>query len=180
MNQVSMAREMAEMKHSGQVRKFSGEDYAEHPKRVAQTVLKYKNSKELDKLVIAALLHDTVEDTDTSIEEIKSIFGDLVASLVEELTSDKNLKVIDKADYLSRKMVNMTSWGLVIKLADRLDNVSDLRHVNKNFRQKYIKETRIILSNLILNRSYLSATHIQLTTDILKEINGVAKIDLIY
>lgn len=180
MNLVSQAKELAILKHAGQFRKFSGEAYVQHPMRVAQTILRYKSSRELDKLMIAALLHDTVEDTDTTIEEIKFQFGDLVASLVSELTSEKDLKREDKATYLSEKMVSMTSWGLVIKLADRLDNVSDLRHVNKSFRQKYVLETRIIISNLVLKREYLSATHIQLITDILKEINGVAKLDTIY
>jgi (p)ppGpp synthase/HD superfamily hydrolase len=180
MNMVSQAKEFATLKHSGQFRKFSGEAYVEHPKRVAQTILRYKNSKELDKLMAAALLHDTIEDTETSLDEVKTLFGDLVASLVEELTSDKELKVENKAEYLAQKMSGMTSWALVIKLADRLDNVSDLRHVNKSFRIKYIKETKYIISQLIMNREYLSATHLQLVNDILKEVNGVAKIDKIF
>jgi len=180
MNLISKAKELATSKHEGQFRKFSGEPYVQHPLRVAQTVLRYKNSKELDKLMVAAILHDTVEDTDTTIEEIRELFGDLVASLVEELTSDSVKAKENKSLYLSDKMISMSSWALVIKLSDRLDNVSDLRHVNKSFRQKYIKETKYILSRLIVDRNYLSITHIQLINDILKEVNGVSKLDLIF
>lgn len=175
-NLISKARKLATEKHLGQFRKFSGEAYIEHPKRVAQTVLKYKDSEHLDELMAASLLHDVVEDTDYTISEIEQEFGELVASLVHELTSIENLKGYEKALYLSDKMENMTSWALVIKLADRYDNVSDLRHVNKSFRQKYIKETKAIISHLIASRE-LSLTHVELITDILKEITGVSKID---
>lgn len=172
------AKELATIAHKGQFRKFSNEAYVEHPKRVAQTVLKYKESKQIEDLMIAAVLHDTIEDTYVKLEMIQERFGDLVASLVLELTSDEDITGSQKAEYLSVKMKNMSSWALVIKLADRLDNVSDLRHVNKSFRQKYIKETRYILSRLI-EETDLSMTHLQLIHDILKEVNGVAKLDKI-
>ena len=72
-----------------------------------------------------------------------------MAKLVKELTSVKQDVVkIGKADYLLKKMMNMTSDALLIKLSDRLDNVSDFRFASKKFRDKYIKETFYILQNL--------------------------------
>lgn len=178
MNLISRARKLATEAHKGQFRKFSGEAYVEHSKRVAQTVLKYKDSKHLEELMAAALLHDVVEDTDYTIEQIDQEFGKLVSSLVMELTSDEGVKGEDKALYLSEKMARMSSWGLLIKLSDRLDNVSGLRSVNRSFRQKYVRETQIILSHLIIARE-LSLTHVNIITDILKEITGVSKLDMI-
>ena len=177
MSLIAEAKEFATLKHAYQFRKFSGEKYIEHPKRVAQIIIKYKDSSQLDKLIAASLLHDVVEDTDTDIPTITNLFGDLVGQLVSEVTSIKGYK--DKANYLSDKMVGMRSWSLTIKLADRLDNVSDLRHTSSMFRRNYILETRTIISNLILKRDYLTPTHLQIIHDILKEVNGAAKIDLL-
>lgn len=86
------------------------------------------------------------------------MFGDLVASLVKELSSDKeeqNKK--GKIAYLTDKMLNMSSWALTIKLADRLDNVSDLENISEKFKNKYSKETKNILKKLEEKRK-LSST----------------------
>jgi (p)ppGpp synthase/HD superfamily hydrolase len=179
MTMYKRALALATVQHAGQIRKFSGEAYVNHPIRVAQIVLKYKESREIDILRVAALLHDVVEDSDMTIEEISEEFGLHIASIVEELTTDSRVSKKEKGNHLCDKTVHMTSWALVIKLADRLDNVSDLRHTSKQFRQSYIKETRKIISHLIAVRSYLSMTHLQLVHEILKEINGVAKLDIV-
>jgi len=121
-------------------------------------------------------LHDTLEDTDTSVEELRKIFGELVTELVIQLTSDKKLiKIIRKTDYLSRKLVNsnkISSWTLVIKLADRLDNISDLSDCDKNFRDKYKKETFNVLRYLENNQE-LSKTHNALINEIKKRLERV-------
>jgi (p)ppGpp synthase/HD superfamily hydrolase len=98
----------------------------------------------------AALLHDTVEDCpNTSLQEIAETFGYYVAALVDELTSDeKEIKKIGKTEYLKNKMAKMSSYGLVIKLSDRLDNVRDMSAVNLQFQKKYTKETLEILEYL--------------------------------
>lgn len=179
MTMYEKAVTLAIEKHTGQVRKFSGEPYVEHPIRVAQIVLKYKESHSIDILRTVAVLHDTVEDTDLTIVEVEEMFGIEVAAMVEELTTPAHITKKEKGEYLKKKMTHMTSWGLVIKLSDRLDNVSDLRHTSKQFRQSYIKETRAIISHLIAMRSFLSMTHLQLIHETLKEVNGVAKLDLI-
>jgi (p)ppGpp synthase/HD superfamily hydrolase len=146
--------------HDGVKRKFSGLPYAHHPVAVAQIVRNKKQSHKIDKLVIAALLHDTVEDVDhITSSTIYDEFGEIVGGLVYELTSDpKGLEKMGKKDYLATKMTKMTSWALVIKLADRLHNCSDLSKGSEKFRQKYVSETRYIIDYLRQHR-YLSDTH---------------------
>lgn len=147
--------------HSGQFRKFSGEEYAWHPVGVAKIVRNLKSSKNKDKICIAALLHDTVEDTDVTLVDIQNHFGEMVSSIVYELTSDDvKIKEMGKGNYLLNKMFRMTSYALVIKLADRLHNCSDLPTASEKFRTKYVKETRFILDGL--KGRYLSDTHKEL------------------
>lgn len=145
--------------HQGQFRS-DGTPYVKHPERVAEFVRKFKKSKNLDALISAAFLHDTIEDSDTTHEDLEKMFGGLVASLVKELTSDKDkIKEIGKSEYLSQKMANMSSWALVIKLADRLDNVQDIATAKTpEWRNKYRLETEKILSRLEKDRT-LSSTH---------------------
>jgi guanosine-3',5'-bis(diphosphate) 3'-pyrophosphohydrolase len=146
--------------HSGQTRS-GGEPYIGHPVRVANTIKQYKQSHNIDAIIAAAYLHDTIEDTDTTHEALHDLFGGLVASLVLELTSDlEQIKKVGKKDYLAKKMAHdMSSYGLVIKLADRLDNVQDIATAKTpEWRAKYKSETEHIL-NYIENNRVLSGTH---------------------
>jgi (p)ppGpp synthase/HD superfamily hydrolase len=157
--------------HKGQFRKFTLAPYWIHPIRTAVLVMKYKQSHKIDELVIAALLHDTVEDTGLSLDSIKEKYGELVHNLVKELTSDKELSKGElKLKYLQEKMTKMSTWGLVIKLCDRLDNVSDFLFSSKTFIEKYKLETKEILSYLGYNRK-LTDTHISIILDIEKFLN---------
>ena len=94
------------------------------------------------------------------LRDLETMFGGLVAGLVKELTSDKDaIEKIGKKEYLSRKMETMSSYALVVKLADRLDNVQDIATAKTpEWRQKYKKETHGILARLEKNRT-LSGTH---------------------
>lgn len=161
----TLALQYGKEKHKDQKRK-DGTPYINHPIRVANHVMLVKKSHKFDDIVIAAYLHDVLEDTDSSYNEIYELFGEITATLVHEVTSDKNLvKELGKTEYLKQKMCHMTSWALVIKLADRLDNVSDLIYADEKFRKKYIKETSEILMYIKSNRE-LSVTHKKLITAI--------------
>lgn len=145
---IKKAQNHATEKHTGQTRR-SGEPYIAHPERVAEIVKKFKKSHKIEDLVSSAWLHDTIEDTGETEENLKKLFNPLISSLVAELTSDKSkIKEIGKGPYLANKMIGMSSWGLVIKLADRLDNVSDLKTANESFRKRYSEETKFILDKL--------------------------------
>ena len=147
-------------------RSFSLSPYWVHPIRVAALVAKYKKSHIIDELIIAALFHDIVEDTSHTLEEIEVLYGTMVASLVKELTSIKSLQdAMGKTQYLSKKLSEMSSWALVLKLCDRLDNVSDFCFAPQKFIDKYAKETLSILSYIEINRQ-LSNTHKKIVADI--------------
>jgi (p)ppGpp synthase/HD superfamily hydrolase len=94
------------------------------------------------------------------------LFGGLVASLVQELTSDlEQIKIVGKQEYLAKKMAHeMSSYGLVIKLADRLDNVQDITTAKSPaWRARYKAETEHIMNYIEKNRS-LSGTHKKLVS----------------
>lgn len=133
-------------KHKTQIRKFNAEPYINHPIRVSKIV----NEFTLDKLVIAtALLHDTIEDTDTNREEIETNFGKEVADMVYDLTNDPvELKRLGKSEYLLQKLNQLSSLTLLVKLADRLDNVSDLSMNNESWSRQYASQTNYILTCL--------------------------------
>lgn len=125
---VEQAKAFATTRHAGQVRKFSGEPYVTHCERVALTVAQAGGTPDMVK---AAWLHDTLEDTQTTVEEIELAFGPVVARLVQALTNDTTeLARVGKTRYLATKVPTLCDDALLIKLADRLDNTRDLRPAN--------------------------------------------------
>lgn len=171
---LDRAIEYATIMHEGQIR-FGGVPYINHPKRVAEYVRKYKQSNNIEMLIMCAYLHDTLEDTKATYYDLVNIFGPQVASIVLELTTDEDLKKeIGKERYLEIKMKNMSSWALVIKLCDRLDNISDLGNASIQFRKKYTKETLQIIYYLLENRK-LSYTQLSITKQIIITLNNLEK-----
>lgn len=169
-NMASEALDYATMMHDGQYRK-DGTDYINHPIRVANYVSAFKSSLNMDVLLASAYLHDTLEDTKATYYDIVNKFGPQIAGLVLELTTDEDIKkYLGKTKYLEIKMKNMSSWALVIKLCDRLDNVSDLMTSDEKFRNRYARETIDILNYLLSNRE-LSDTHINIIKSILTRLN---------
>ena len=160
MTQILKALDFAKQKHAGQKRKGSGDDYVTHTIAVSYIVAAYKRSKRIDDLLIASLLHDTLEDTDTTFAELAVTFNPLVASLVLELTNDTDaIKKVGKLEYQKKKMQGMSSYGLVIKLADRLHNVSDQP------KMQMILDTLDLMKYLAANRK-LTKTQKLLVTEI--------------
>jgi (p)ppGpp synthase/HD superfamily hydrolase len=158
-DRIIKAYNFAEKAHEGVTRKFSGLPYFSHPKGVARIVQKLTED---EILIIVSFCHDLVEDTDITIEEIRELFGDEVADLVLELTSDPvHVKLLGKKVYLSMKMVEMSSRALIIKLADRLHNILYLQGdaTPLKFIRKYYKETRFIMMRLRDDYSELNDYH---------------------
>lgn len=167
---ASEALDYATMMHDGQYRK-DGTDYINHPIRVANYVSEFKSSSNMDVLLASAYLHDTLEDTKATYYDIVNKFGPQIAGLVLELTTDEDIKkCLGKTKYLEIKMKNMSSWALLIKLCDRLDNVSDLMTSSESFRNRYARETIDILNYLLSNRE-LSDTHINIIKSILSTLD---------
>ena len=172
-----LALEFAKEKHKGQYRKGKIEkEYIEHPIEVAKYVDIYLNDyigKETYKVV--ALLHDTIEDTDTTYYDIYSIFGEKVADMVRSLTSDDDeITKYGKDVYLANKLTKMSNIALTIKLCDRLCNIKDLIITdNENFKKKYMNETMYILNYLLMNRE-LEDIHLRIINDIMVEIKNIS------
>lgn len=82
-SRIDHAKIWAGMKHKGQARKYTGEPYVEHPIAVSELVREHGLS---ETAIIAAILHDTVEDTDATLEDVWELFGEEVAEYVWYLT----------------------------------------------------------------------------------------------
>lgn len=153
---IVRAYKFAEDAHAGTERKFSGLPYFTHVKFVARTLEKL-NCREA--VIIAGFLHDTIEDTDKTYEDVEREFGKEVADIVQGVTSDGEvMKMLGgKRLYLAKKMSEMSDDQLVVKLADRFHNVLFLENdeTPQEFVRKYYKETRYILITLReLERKY--------------------------
>ena len=142
---IDKAFKVAKDRHNGQVRS-SGEPYIIHPIAVAKIVLDYGMDYQS---VVAAMLHDTVEDTDLTLEEVKKDFGADIAALVDGLTKlgKVPLDIKDKEEQQAenvRKMLLAMSEDIrviIIKLADRLHNVRTLNFVAPQKRRDKALET---------------------------------------
>lgn len=154
------AIQFANRKHKGQKRKKSGEPYVTHPLAVSYIVAAYKRSKKLTELLVAAILHDCLEDTKTTFEEISRKFSPFVASLVLELSNDKEaLGKLGKFEYQARKMCGMSNYALVLKLADRMHNISD------SPTDQMVLDTLAIMKRLRTSRK-LTKTQLAMVTEI--------------
>jgi GTP pyrophosphokinase len=145
---VERAYEVAKNAHSGQLRK-SGDDYITHPVAVAHILSELGLN---DSTIIAALLHDTVEDTPYSLTQLKSDFGDEISSLVDGVTKLDKLSYGPTAEAETvRKMVVAMSRDirvLVIKLADRLHNARTWKYVDPQSAERKARETLDIYAPL--------------------------------
>lgn len=137
----------AQKHHEGQKRKFTDIDYFTHPKYVARIIEDITND---ETMIVAALLHDVLEDTNATESEILELFGEKVLNLVKELTSTKDKEGKSKTEYLIEKIINLSEEALLIKLVDRYHNI---KYVDKDcktrehmdFVKKYWTETKEIL-----------------------------------
>ena len=133
------------MKAHGSQTRASGDPYFSHPLEVAGILTQYR----LDSAsIITALLHDTLEDTDADIEELRQLFGDEIAELVDGVTKLSQLEMLsDKSKQAEnfRKLVLAMSKDirvLLVKLADRLHNMQTLHFIeNPEKRQRIARET---------------------------------------
>ena len=140
-DEIQRAFEVAKGAHQGQLRK-SGEDYITHPVAVAGILAELGMDKAT---IIAALLHDTVEDTNYHLPELKKDFGDEVANLVDGVTKLDKLTYGESAEAETvRKMVVAMSRDirvLVVKLADRLHNARTWEYVEPESARRKARET---------------------------------------
>lgn len=148
--EIIRAFELADKAHATQFR-ASGEPYIMHPLAVA-TILAHLQID--DTTLIAALLHDVVEDTTYTTEDIKSLFGEEVAFLVDGVTKLNQFQYHTKEEQQMenyRKMILAMAKDVrvvVIKLADRLHNMRTLKHMRSDKQKRIAKETLEIFAPL--------------------------------
>lgn len=132
---IPRADAFAERAHAGQVRKVTHNPYIDHPRTVAELVSSVADDEHA---ICAALLHDTVEDTEVTIDEIEAEFGTAISELVEALSEDKSI-----TPYTSRKRHHLEKVAAagtdacLVFAADKLANAM-------NFRDDYVREGEAI------------------------------------
>jgi len=125
LNQILSALKFASQKHFEQRRKNGVTPYINHPIEVAETLARVADVSD-PAILCAALLHDTVEDTDTSEAEIKQLFGEQIASLVMECTDNKSLPKQERKRLQVEHAPHKSAGAKLIKLSDKISNVRDI------------------------------------------------------
>jgi (p)ppGpp synthase/HD superfamily hydrolase len=147
---VTRAKTFAFAAHNaiGQRRKYTDEPYTAHLERVAQLVASVVDD---DAMIAAAYLHDTVEDTPTTIDDISQEFGDDVACLVNYLSDVSRPEDGNRAlrKQLDREHIARGDARVhTIKLADLIDNSESIQANDPNFARVYMNEKRLLLNVL--------------------------------
>ncbi len=123
---ILKALHFASVKHKDQRRKdIQATPYINHPIEVAEIL--WNLGEIYDPVVIiSALLHDTIEDTETTSEEIRNLFGIQICSIVEEVTDDKGLAKAERKQRQIEKASKISREAQFVKLADKISNVRGL------------------------------------------------------
>jgi len=162
------AVEFATKAHGSQVRDYTGIPYVTHPIAVAELVSAFDARPEV---VIAAVLHDVVEDTPVTLEEIKSVFGEEVAKIVKYVT-----KVATPEDGNRKKRFSLNASHYMkgcsgahnIKIADAIHNLSTLKQYDPEFYSVYRLEKAAL--NILLTKADSGLSDI--LTDIINDKKG--------
>jgi len=133
----------------GQVRKYTGEPYHTHPLAVAEIVENIGGTKYM---IAAALLHDLVEDTQITLDQIDRVFGHDVTFLVYWLTDTQTLDKGNRATRKARECLSLSeapAEAQTIKLADLIHNSESILQHDPKFARVFIKEMRAILEVML-------------------------------
>jgi len=147
------ALEFASVKHRDQRRKDAdASPYINHPIALAN-VLAGESGVTEDVVLVAAILHDTLEDTQTTPEELREHFGAKIAGIVEEVTDDKSLLKADRKRLQIEHAATISREAKLVKLADKICNVRDVAdHPPAKWdlarRREYFEWAKAVVDNL--------------------------------
>ena len=145
---MQSSEQFAHKAHQGQQRKYTGEPYIVHPERVAGIV---KTVTDDPATIDAAWLHDVVEDTPFTLEQIRLEFGDEVAKLVDEVTNVTKKTDGNRAHRKSverQHLATASPKAKTVKLADVIDNVTDIMRNDRDFATVFVPEKLELLNFL--------------------------------
>jgi guanosine-3',5'-bis(diphosphate) 3'-pyrophosphohydrolase len=160
---VRDAYDLLVSKHAGQRQRVNGHPYVEHPVLVATDVSRAGFDPEM---VAAALLHDIVEDSDVSVEDVQERFGRRVSALVEAMTDDVEVEPYERRKALHREQVVAAGpEAAAIFAADKLNNVRALRSayaengeaVAERFKQPLDMKLRVWVADAEMVSAYAAA-----------------------
>ncbi len=154
-NLIFKAAKLAHIKHNGQMRKDKTTEYIMHPVNVAGKVLLWTTQQEnnqfnYENMIAAAVLHDVLEDTNVTEEEITVATNADVTKLVVELTNashDSKLPRAQRKAMDREKLTNASQEAKIIKMFDRIDNLEDMSY-DDSFGMDYARES-ILLAEVI-------------------------------
>ena len=125
-NKLLQAARFAAERHAGQLRKGAhSEPYINHPLEVANLIANVGGIEDID-ILMASLLHDTVEDTGTKAEELTELFGAAASAYVLEVTDDKALPKVRRKELQIEHAPHLSPGAKVVKLADKISNIRDV------------------------------------------------------
>ena len=125
MNLILKATKFSALKHQNQKRKDGKTPYIIHPISVAMILAEIGGVDDKE-ILSAALLHDTMEDTDTTADEIEREFGARVRSIVEELTDNKLLSYSERKQLQIDHAPKLSKDATLVKIADKISNITDV------------------------------------------------------
>ena len=146
------AADFAAYKHRNQRRKDEEKTpYINHPIAVAKIISEIGNVEDPEVLA-AALLHDTLEDTETTVDELIDNFGERVCSLVQEVTDDKTLPKLERKQRQIDHAKEISGDAAIIKLGDKISNVTDITNTpptnwDSNRRLEYFEWAEKVINN---------------------------------
>ena len=125
-NKLIEAASFAAQRHAGHFRKGNdNQPYINHPLEVANLIANVGGIDDVD-ILIAAILHDTVEDVGVKPEEINERFGKRVAGIVAEVTDDKSLPKAERKRLQVEHAPHLSREAKLVKLADKISNITDV------------------------------------------------------
>jgi guanosine-3',5'-bis(diphosphate) 3'-pyrophosphohydrolase len=170
------ALRFASEKHAAQRRKgCETVPYINHLIKVTDTLYFIGNETDPE-LLAAALLHDVMEDTPTTVKELAEKFGQRVANLVKEVTDDMTLSYEDRKRYQIQKALIISNDAKKIKIADKISNINDMMElpITWSIRRKrqYIEWSELVIENCTGVNSALDRTFIETVQKAKREIEA--------